>query len=150
LRRGFSLSPFSSGRLRRRLDLASLLLPALEYLLLAPHLFFERAPLVFVPPVYLFRRRRRSRPLYSLPVLQRLPFACLPYFELALFGLLAAANLFGSRIWRSPRRFDMAWRAVCRLSFNPGAIEDHVAASDFDAAPCRAAVHNALAQYGAS
>ena len=78
-------------------------------MLLAPHLFFERAPLVFVPPVYLFRRRlaRRLRPLYSLPVLQRLPFARLLCFELALFGLFASANLFGGRIGRSLRRFDL-------------------------------------------
>jgi hypothetical protein len=100
-----------------------------------------------VSPVYLFRRRRWSRPLYSLPVLQRLPFARLLCFELVLFGLFAAANLFGGRIVRSPRRFDLAWRAVCRLSFNPGSIEDYIGASDFDAAACRAAVHNALAQY---
>ena len=104
--------------------------------MLAPHLFFERTPLVFVSPVYLFRRRlaRRLRPLYSLPVLQRLAFARLLCFELALFSLFTAANLFGVRSWGSPRRFDLARRAVCRLSFNPWAIEDHVAASDFDAA----------------
>jgi len=69
-------------------------------LILASHLLFERAPPVFMSPVYLFRRRlaRRLRPFYSLPVFQRLAFARLPCFELALFGLFAAANLFGGRI----------------------------------------------------
>jgi hypothetical protein len=63
---------------RRRFDFASLLLPAFEYLILAPHLFFESAPLIFMSSVYLFRRRlaRRLRPLYSLPVLQRLALRC--------------------------------------------------------------------------
>jgi hypothetical protein len=72
------------------------------------------------------------------------------YFELALFGLFAAAILFCARSRGSPRRFDLAWSAVHRPSFNPGAIEDHVAAFDFDAAGRRVAVHNALAQYGAA
>jgi hypothetical protein len=145
--RGLSLSPFSS---RRRLDFPSLLLSAFEYLNLAPPLFFERAPLVFVPHVYFFRRRRRSRPLYSLPVLQRLAVARLLHFELALFSLFTATNLFGGRSWGSPRRFELARRSVCRLPFNPGAIEDNVAASDFDAAAWRATVRNALARYGAA
>jgi hypothetical protein len=151
-RRGLPLFLFSGRRRRRRFDFPLLLLPALEYLLLAPHLFFERASLSFVLPVHFFRRRleRRLSPLYSLPVLKRLAFARLLYFELALFGCFTAANLFGGRSGGSSRRFDLARRAVCCLSFNPVAIEDHVAASDFDAALCRAAVHNSLAHYAAS
>jgi hypothetical protein len=132
------------------LGLPLLLLPALEYLLLTPHLFFERAPLVFMLPGGVCRlcRARRLRSFYPLPILQRLALARLLCFEPALFALLAAAYLLGCRIWSLPRGFNPARRTVCGPSFNRRTIEDYVVASDFTAATGRTTVRNAVARDG--
>ncbi len=98
LRCGFAffLLPRWHSRGGSRLNFALFFLPALQDLLFALFLSVQRTSLIFVLPVDFFglHLARRLRPFGPLPFLQHLAFSRLLSFQLALFGLFAAAHLF--------------------------------------------------------